>query len=456
MKIPEELKPLLETLKTERIPTFFVGGCVRDHVMGIPAKDYDLELLDVEEESLLKLLTRHGTYKKVGDSFGVIKFRPNPTSGDLFEVDISIATSENLGDFLSLESVASRRDFTMNSLYVNAHTGKLSDPRGGLLDIYNKELRHNYRGNTSSIEADPIRVLRAMQFSSRFGFVVSPGTMETMTKTKDRYASIKPERVWAEFKKWSVGKYPMLGLEILEYSLWIKNFPELDSLQDIEQNPEYHPEGDAWIHTCLATQAAADIAARERLSCLETSYLVMAALCHDLGKVSTTTLNKKGQISSPGHDKVGARLAEKFLAGIGANPLFAETVSSLVSEHMFHVCSDITPKSVRRLSARLRGDATIRLLSLLIEADHAARPPLPTEHPCPELMEIASSLDVTSSPPEQILKGRHLIELGIKPGAIMGYFLSVAYEAQLRGEFGTEPEAITWFKSHQDKYEEGK
>ena len=190
-----------------------------------------------------------------------------------------------------------------------------------------------------------------------------------------------------------------------------------------------------WTHTLHVTDEAARIGEREALQPEDRATLVLAALCHDLGKPSTTEVTPDG-IRSPGHPKT-RDLYQQFLNRIGAPPRLVERVVGLCLYHLSHIDFVGSPRHVRRLALALSSAGeTIEMLSRLVEADNSGRPPLPKR--LPENMKriemMAKELDIQRTAPQPILLGRHLLEMGFHPGPRMGQILKSAFEAQLDGQ----------------------
>ncbi|MFM7816945.1 MAG: polynucleotide adenylyltransferase, partial [Verrucomicrobiota bacterium] len=232
---------------------------------------------------------------------------------------------------------------------------------------------------------------------------------------------------------------------------WVSAFPELEALLGVDQDPEWHPEGDVWIHTGHALDAlvaggfwqAADPETRIVLS--------LATLCHDLGKPSCTRReNREGRerIVSPGHEPAGGPLTGTFLARFNTPPSMVARIVPLVTNHLAHL-ADPTPRSVRRLALRL-APATIEELSTVITADASGRPPRPGGEPegVTRLKAAATTLALAAAAPRPLLLGRHLLERGLKPGPTFTPILSAAFEAQLDGAFGDVDGARDWLSLH--------
>jgi tRNA nucleotidyltransferase (CCA-adding enzyme) len=250
------------------------------------------------------------------------------------------------------------------------------------------------------------------------------------------------ERIWEEWKKWALkGVKPSLGLKLLVDVDWAD--PEIVALVDCPQDSEWHPEGTVEVHTGHVVDAAAVIADRDQLDEHDRLVLLLAALCHDFGKPSTTKM-EGGRWRSKRHCQAGVEHAERFLGRIGAPLAIIAEVLPLISEHLVHAgVKDPSDRAVRRLANRLY-PSNIHMLSMLVQADHNGRPPLPHGNPLALWVSIADKLDVINQPPIAILKGRHLIPLGVKPGKEMGKMLTLALEAQLDGKFSNLQEGVAW------------
>lgn len=259
------------------------------------------------------------------------------------------------------------------------------------------------------------------------------------------------DEVWSEWQRWAIEcTVPSSGLKALLRADVVPLFPELFALIDVPQDPVWHPEGDVWIHTLHVCDAAACIADREELDRHERTVLLFAALCHDLGKATTTQL-KEGRWRAHGHCEAGVPLTRCFLSRIGCPEEIIAVIEPLVAEHLVHAQKSIGKRTVRRLQERLR-PASLTQLVALIEADMNGRPPLPGGLPpaVQEMVEMAS--EAACEPPAQdkadkpLVMGRHLIALGYQPGSTFRRYLELCLSAQLDGEFDTEAAGIEYLK----------
>lgn len=439
----EYLRSILDAIIVAFGRPMIVGGWVRDNVLGYQPKDIDVEVYGMSLDTLAGVLRRFGVVDFVGVSFGVLRLHG-------LDVDFSIPRRDSkLGskhtDFevtcapgMSIADAAARRDFTINSMAYDPETGGIEDPFQGQDDLRRGILRHT----SAAFTEDPLRVLRGMQFCGRFGLTAAPETLALARSIRHEYDHLSLDRVWGEWWKWaSKSVTPSLGLVFLKDAGWLPF--ALQRLVGCQQDPEWHPEGDVWQHTLRAVDAAATLGRNPQ----EQGLLVLAALLHDVGKPDTTT-QVGGRWISPGHAAHGAPLAKAILTSLGAPDALAQQVEALVYNHMAHI-NPVNPSNVRRLALRLaESGATIANLVDVITCDHSARPPLPggTPESAIKMLHLAEELRVQASAPRPLVMGRHMLELGWKPGVEMGAVLRMAFDAQLDGEFETLEEGITWVK----------
>lgn len=435
-----------------------VGGGVRDALLGLTPKDFDMEVAGVDFETLHRALAPFGATDVVGRSFGVIKVRS--ASGGA-EYDFSLPRRESKtgaghrgfsvapDPTLSDAEAAARRDFTINAIAQDPFTGELIDPHSGVRDLKAGLLRHT----SEAFVEDPLRVLRAFQLAGRFGFTLAPETAALCRRIADTYGELPVERVWGEWEKWAAkSTKPSRGLTVLEETDWLKHFPEIAALRDTPQDPEWHPEGDVFNHTRHCLDAL--VTFEDWKTSEHRSLLTFAVLAHDFGKPATTEmLEKDGRLRwrSPAHPSVGGPLAKNFLRRIGAPLAFDTPVCALVENHHAHDRGNLpfTDRAIRRLALRLV-PATIHQLALVMCADARGRPPVPPEETLAridDLVAMADALQFKNTPPRPILLGRHLISLGYKPAPAFKPLLDAAFEAQLDGVFSDEAGAMTWLRS---------
>lgn len=459
LPLPADLQAMLDAARRIGRPRL-VGGGVRDWLLGIPPKDFDIEVTGADFESLHRVLEPFGSTDIVGRSFGVLKVRSRASGS---EYDFSLPRRESKtgaghrgfaiapDPALSDAEAAARRDFTLNAIALDPFTGGIIDPHGGQADLARRTLRHT----SAAFAEDPLRVLRGMQLAARFDLTLAPETAALCRAIAGTFAELPVERVWGEWEKWAAKSVrPSRGLAVLEETGWLAHFPEIAALRGTPQDPEWHPEGDVFTHTQHCLDALTSLPAWPDCSAQRQRTLMFAVLAHDFGKPATTVrAEKRGVLrwTSPGHEAAGGPLAAAFLRRIGAPLDLDAPVAALVVNHHAHHRGGtaFSDTSVRRLARRL-APATIDDLALVMRADANGRPPLasPDIHArIDELAAAARALALADAAPKPLLLGRHLIALGRKPGRDFQPIIDAAFEAQLDGAFADEAGGLAWLRN---------
>ena len=424
-----------------------VGGCVRDGLLGREAKDFDIEVYGLKADRLMSVLSEAFRLDLVGASFGVIKLHG-------LAIDVALPRRETKLGFghkafeiendpdLPVKDAAARRDFTVNAIYMDPLTNETIDPWNGRADLEHRILRHV----SPHFAEDPLRVLRGMQFVARFDLEAAPETIEICRRMTPE--GLARERLFEEWSKLLVqGVRISAGLDFLRRVGWVRYYPELQALIGCRQDPEWHPEGDVWRHTCCCLDAFA--AERPCPATDEDLIVGLAVLCHDFGKPLTTFFDKrKGRIRSLGHDDKGVAPTISFLKRLTNEDRLLKDVPPLVKCHMrpFSMWkSGAGEAAIRRLSAEVvRIDRLIRVAA----ADDAGRPPFPRDDIALKwLAAEAERLEIKRSAPKPIVMGRHLVKLGLRPGVEFGRLLSLCYEAQLDGKIKTLDDGLALLES---------
>jgi tRNA nucleotidyltransferase (CCA-adding enzyme) len=458
MTLPLELDRIVRDLSAAGFRAVIAGGAVRDDLLGLPPKDFDVEVYGVSYDCLVELLAPYGRIDLVGQSFGVVKL--TLAGGDTYDFSLPRRDSK-IGrthrDFLATfdagitpREAASRRDFTINAIAFDPVANQLLDFFGGIDDLKNRVLR----ATSEAFREDPLRVLRGMQFACRFNLTIDPVTAAECRAIAPEYSTIAQERVAEEFMKWATkATHPGRMIEYLAATGWLVHFPEIANLLNVPQDPEWHPEGDVGIHTTHVVDAAAGIAERDSLKDDERAVLLFAALTHDFAKPATTALrDRNGALrwTAHGHEAAGGPFARAFLERIAIKPAIVEQVVPLVENHLAHssLRNDVTPRTVRRLALRL-APASITQLLRLIEADHSGRPPLPAGLPDSALRirDMAAAQAVETKPQRALILGRHVLPyFDNQSGPHIGEITRAAYEAQTDGAFSTEEQGLQWLE----------
>jgi tRNA nucleotidyltransferase (CCA-adding enzyme) len=442
----EDCYPVLDAIQRSMhslgAQCYLVGGSVRDRLMGLQPKDYDVEVFGANPEAMESALSKIANFDRVGKAFGVWKIKGCPIDVSLPRVETRVGPKHT--DFetefdpkLPIEKAAMRRDFTINAIYQRLSDGKIIDPYQGHKDITAQRLRHV----SDKFAEDPLRVYRAMQFIARFELDCDAKTLELCRSMNGDH--LPKERVFEEFKKLLLeGQMISWGLEFLKKCGWIRYFPELEALIDCPQDPKWHPEGDVWNHTLLALDAFAHRRTEEPT---EDLIVGLAVMCHDMGKPKTTVIHSDA-IRSRGHDIEGVSIASEFLARITNEKQILEIVPLLVREHMnpftLFKCN-ASDAAIKRIQLRTGGN--LDKLMRVCQADREGRQhpwkPLPFEEGewiCKRLRMMGLENQI----PEPLIQGRDLIELGMVAGPQMGVILKEIFEIQIDGGFSNKEEGL--------------
>jgi tRNA nucleotidyltransferase (CCA-adding enzyme) len=442
--LPDAAIALAQAVRDAGGRALAVGGWVRDDLLGLPSKDVDLEVFGIPAAALRTLLERFGRVEAVGESFAVYK---------LGEIDVALPRRESKtghghkgftveGDpSMTVEDAARRRDFTINAISRDPLTGAIIDPFGGRADLDARILRAVDR---STFGDDSLRVLRALQFAARFELVMDQATT-TLCRALP-LDDLPAERIWGEVEKLLLrARRPSIGFALArELGVVARLWPEFAALEGVPQEPEWHPEGDVWVHTLMVIDEA-----RSRLEGLErgpAAAMMLGAICHDLGKPATTAVID-GRVRSPGHEEAGVAPAAALLDRLNVHSLdgydVRHAVLGIVAHHLkpsaFHKAGSVGDGAFRRLAQKV----DLELLARFARSDCRGRGGSFDCSAMDWFIERARHLGVEHRAPEPLLMGRHLLEMGVAPGPGMGAILKQVYERQLDGEVRTLDDALT-------------
>ena len=422
-------KAIAEAVAQKGGKVYYVGGFVRDSIMGNESKDIDIEVHGINPDELLSVLKGIGTPILMGADFGVY---------GLTHLDIYISMprkeddqrggkddfASHIDPFIGTEKSAKRRDFTMNALMQDVLTGEIIDHFGGIQDIKNGVIRHV---SDDTFVQDPLRVLRAARFASRFGFDIAPETMELCRNIK--LDGLAFERVYEELKKALMkSERPSLFFEELRrmdaLDVW---FPEVKALIGVKQPPQHHPEGDVWNHTMLVLDNGALLRDKAENKC----GFMLSALCHDLGKPATTT-DEDGHIHSIGHEFVGVDITKKFIGRLTQDASLQKYVLNMVELHMRPNILESQKSSAKAFCKVFDLSVCPKDLLLLSEADYCGRnghKDYTRKREC--LHEMLSLFEERMA--KDHVKGADLIKAGFKPGKEFGKALEFAHKLRVSG-----------------------
>jgi tRNA nucleotidyltransferase (CCA-adding enzyme) len=339
------------------------------------------------------------------------------------------------------EEAARRRDFRINAISWDPLTATYLDPFDGRLDIERRLLR---AVDLRTFGDDSLRVLRAVQFAARFEFALGAETHALCASI--RLDDLPAERIWGEFEKLLLAPRPSVGFRLMmELGVVDKLFPELKALDGCVQEPEWHPEGDVWVHTLQVIDQA-----RMRIDDLERPQqltVMLGAVCHDLGKPATTAF-VDGRIRSIDHEEQGVPPATAFLDRLNVHTIdgydVRREVLGMTAQHLkpgmwFKVRDEVGDGAFRRLSQKV----DLELLARLAKADCMGRQPGTFDCTAMDwFLERARAIGADKGPPAPILLGRHVLALGVRPGPRVGEILKMIYDEQLDGTITTLDAAI--------------
>lgn len=412
-----------------------VGGYVRDRLLDLEAKDVDVEVFGLEIDALESVLASFGRVLRVGRSFGVLRLPHLDVDFSLPRRDSKVAPGHrgfavSCDPRLDFESAARRRDLTINSMSLDPLRGELIDPFGGRRDLERGILRAT---DARAFSEDPLRALRVAQFVARFDMLPDPALAALCREAE--LDQISGERIFGELRKLLLkGRRPSAGLRFLETTRLLRFFPELVALVGVPQDPLWHPEGDVWVHTGMVVDEAAGL----RDGGGDDLALMLGALCHDLGKATTTLTAADGRIRSPAHSEQGLGPTRTLLGRLRAPGDLVKRVCALVEHHLapaLFVRNRAGAKGYRRLSRKLHAaGVSFELLVRVARADHLGRggeEALARSFPAgPRFLDRARRFLVAEEPPRDAVMGRHLIARGLRPGPAFAGLLERCREMQ--------------------------
>ncbi len=407
--------------------SFFVGGCVRDKILGKENKDIDIEIHQITPKKLEQILDQVGERLEMGASFGVFGLRG-------YDLDIAMPRKEEaigrghkdfaifVDPFLGTKKAAMRRDFTMNALMEDVLTGEIIDHFGGIEDAKKGILRHV---NEKTFVEDPLRVLRAAQFAARFEFIVAKETV-ALAKTMDlRY--LASERIYAELEKALLkAEKPSIFFEEMrkmeQLTVWFK---EAEQLIGVKQPKKHHPEGDVWTHTMMVLDEAAKL--RDKVS--NKAGFMLTAICHDFGKVITTE-EKDGVIHAIGHEVEGLPIVKTFIKRITNEVKLCKYVLNMTELHMrpnIMARQNSSIKSTNKLFDAAIAPEDLVLFSI---ADHMGRTGKTRDEETENFLnERLAIFHETMAKP--YVMGSDLVKAGLKPGPQFHEILAYAHKLRL-------------------------
>jgi tRNA nucleotidyltransferase (CCA-adding enzyme) len=444
----DRARPVAEVVARAGGRALIVGGYVRDRLLDLDneSRDLDIEVFGLAPAALERVLSELGEVVHIGKAFGVFRVKGLDIDFSLPRRDSKIRAGHKgfaveYDPDMSFAEAARRRDLTMNSIGLDPLTGEILDPHGGRKDLEAKILRAT---DPRHFSEDPLRGLRVAVFAARFE-MTPDAELYALCRELD-FSELSSERILEELAKLLLrSRKPSIGFELLRETGLLRFFPEVAAMVDVAQEPEWHPEGDVYVHTMMVIDEAA---ASRRGEPDDDLALLFGALCHDVGKPSTTEVID-GRITSREHDVKGVPIAEAFLERLRAPKELTKKVRALVRYHLspaFFHRDHATARAYRRLARDLAAaDVRPDLLLRVAEADHFGRTTedararsFPAGEHFQNMME---SLSLAQHAPRDIVLGRHLIARGLRPGTDFGRILALCRDVQ--DETGwTDPDRI--------------
>jgi len=401
---------------------------VRDHLLGVEAKDYDVAT-SARPEQVQQLFPR--VTDLTGKSFGVVRVM---VGEEFFEV----ATFRQDGPykdgrhpesvrFATAEEDAQRRDFTINGLFFDPVANRLIDYVGGEADLRAKIVRAI--GNpVDRFAEDQLRLLRAIRFAARLLFKIEPKTWDAIRAAAPKIRTVSAERIRDELNKIFTASKPELGLDLLDKSgLLAEVLPDIAAMHGVEQPPQFHPEGDVYQHVRLMLSKIMQ----------PNLELALGVLFHDVGKKPTAKVDENGRIRFNEHESVGAEMAEQIMTGLRYDNKTIQTVRELIQHHMqFKDVPHMRDSTLKRMMARPTFPLELELHRIDCASSHGD---LKYYDFLKQRLETMSAEEIDPPP---LISGRDLLAMGLTPGKMVGKILDAVRVAQLEGAVQTRNEAL--------------
>ena len=414
----------------------WAGGCVRDLILGQTPADYDVATSATPEQVMAALPFRA---LPVGISFGVVRVRHPRSPG----VEVEIATFRSDGAYVdgrrpesivfsSPELDAARRDFTINGMFLDPHTGEVIDYVGGQTDLRNHVLRA-IGEPLARLREDRLRVLRAIRLAARFRFQIESCTLAALRAMSGSVETVSKERIAQELRRMLVHETRAQAMELaLDIGLVAAIFPDLLLMKGMFQGKPIQPEGDLWDHAMLV------------LSLLPSNpsfTLAFAALLHDVGKPRTRQFHDGGY-SFHHHERVGARISDRLCRDLKLSNVERDRITWLVEFHQYlGEAKKLRESKLKRILA----EPGIEELLALHRADALASTGN-TEHVdyCEYYLKTEPAGPINPPP---LITGHDLVRHGLQPGAHFATILEQVREAQLEGQIQSKRAALEWVDS---------
>ena len=426
----QEAARIVLQLRSAGFEACFVGGCVRDFVMGVVPADYDI-VTSALPDQVMALFNRTVA---IGAKFGVVAVM---VEGHSFEV-ATFRSDDVYTDgrrpsnvhFTCAKEDVFRRDFTVNGLLMDPVTGEITDYVDGLADIQKKIIR-TIGDPDKRFQEDHLRMLRAIRFTANLNFKLDYSTQESIAKNVTQIQTISAERIQDELNKLLTRGGARRGLELMAQTEMLREIlPEVDAMQGVEQPPRFHPEGDVWQHTLMMMEILS-----EKKIHRANIVLAWGVLLHDVGKPLSRSEDENG-VHFYGHVQHGGKIADEIMNRMKFSRVQRESVLDLILQHMnFMNVQKMRPARLKRFLRMPDFDLHLELHRLDCLASHGM---LDNYEFCRNQLE---NLTLEELHPPRLLTGDDLIALGFTPGKIIGEILRALEDEQMEGRISSQDEA---------------
>ena len=410
---------------------------MRDLLLGRPFSDIDIATQATPDEVESLFEHTHAIGKAFGviqvvlgeETFEVASFREDKDYTDGRHPDVIIPSSA--------EKDATRRDFTVNGLFLDPLSGELLDVVGGREDL-NKGIVRAIGNADLRFREDHLRMLRAVRFASVLRFDIESDTFAALKNNAPRIQDVSRERVQSEvIRILTESPCPGDAVTLLKDSGLLRELlPEMLATVGCEQPPEYHPEGDVWTHTVMM------------LNKLDhpSPALALATLFHDIGKPGTRTVDPDGRIRFMGHAQVGARIADEWLSAFKFPNQLRRTVVGLVDRHMnFMNVPHMRPATLKKIVARPEFEDELELHRIDCLCSNGITESVKT------LRKVRSEFEQEAALPEPLVTGTDLLNLGLPSGPDIGSWKDAAYEQQLEDSELNKESLLRWVEVERER-----
>lgn len=433
-ELAREATSIVRRLRNAGFEALFAGGCVRDRILGRICHDIDIAT-SAKPADVQRIFPR--TYA-VGEAFGVICVLIGDTTFQVatFRSDGAYVDGRHpeTVHFSSAQEDAFRRDFTINGLFYDPLSDSVIDHVAGRADL-DAHIIRAIGDPCERFREDRLRLLRAVRFATVLGFTIDPKTLQAVQEHAPAINEVSPERIREELTRILLHPNRVHGLDLLDTTgLLNAILPEMSALKGCTQPPQFHPEGDVWVHTRLMLSLLPEQASIP---------LVLSVLLHDIAKPATRSVDPDGRIRFSGHEKLGAEMSESILSRLRFSRAEIDATVSAVANHMsFKDVQQMRPSTLRRFMARPGFDDELELHRVDCTGSHG----MLDNHRF--LRDQLASFANEPIIPQALLSGKDLIEAGLKPGPTFKEILDTALSLQMEDRLSTREEALLWLRNH--------